>query len=79
MTFSKLKIYPILMALYEQEIAALAFRTVVLGPKLAVDMHFMRIWNEPWVKAHINRVIIDEAHCVSQWGQDFHSSYLSLS
>jgi len=30
MTFSKLKIYPILMALYEQEIAALAFWTMVL-------------------------------------------------
>jgi len=79
MTFSGLRVYPILMALYEQEIAALAFQTMVLGPKLAVDTCFMRIWNEPWVKAHINQVIIDRAHCVSQWGRDFCSSYLSLS
>ena len=43
-----------------------------------MDTCFTRIWNNPKVKKHINWVIIDEAHCVSQPGQDFHSSYLSL-
>ncbi|KAF8317295.1 P-loop containing nucleoside triphosphate hydrolase protein [Cantharellus anzutake] len=61
------------------EIKCLQFRTVVLSPELAVDPHFMRIWNEPKIKKKINRVIIDEAHCVSQWGRDFRSSYLHLS
>ncbi len=63
----------------KQEIVASAFCMVVLGPELALDSHFMRIWNDPKVKTHINRVIVDKAHCVSQWGWDFHSSYLSLS
>ncbi len=63
----------------EQEIAASAFHMVVLGPELALDSCFMRIWNDPKVKTHINQVIVDEAHCVSQWGWDFCSSYLSLS
>src|SRR5260370_7406087 len=55
------------------------FRTIVLSPELAVDPCFMHIWNQPKIKKKINCIVVDEAHCISQWGRDFRSLYLHLS
>jgi bloom syndrome protein len=35
--------------------------------------------DELYRKGKIDRFVIDEVHCVSQWGQDFRKDYLYLS
>ena len=55
------------------------FQTVVISPELVVNACFMCIWGDTKVKKRISCIIVDEAHCISQWGRDFRSSYLQLT
>ena len=55
------------------------FWTVVISPELVVDACFMHIWGDTKVKKRISCIIIDEAHCISQWGRDFQLSCLQLT
>jgi superfamily II DNA helicase RecQ len=50
----------------------------VTPERMSRDMHFWDSMKKLEKKKLLDRFVIDEAHCVSQWGHDFREDYLSL-
>ena len=50
------------------------YKIIYVAPERLLTESFRRLCN----KAEISFIAIDEAHCVSQWGQDFRPGYLDI-
>lgn len=57
------------------EIARGRYRLVYVAPERLRNVALLRALRE----AGVERLVIDEAHCVSTWGPDFRPDYLSLA
>ena len=56
------------------------FKIVYLTPeKLVASTAMKGIMNDLYQQGLIDRFVIDEVHCVSNWGQDFRKDYLKLN
>jgi ATP-dependent DNA helicase RecQ len=51
------------------------YKIIYIAPERLMTRDFLNLIS----RVPVSLVAVDEAHCVSQWGQDFRSSYLKIS
>jgi superfamily II DNA helicase RecQ len=51
---------------------------VYISPEMALSESFFKLWKDAKFQKHVQAVIIDEAHCINEWGEEFHPQYWEL-
>ncbi|KAF9242905.1 P-loop containing nucleoside triphosphate hydrolase protein [Melanogaster broomeanus] len=55
------------------------YRVILTSPEMCLkDDRFRQILGNPKFSSHLAAIVIDEAHCISQWGDKFRDEYSKL-
>ena len=55
-----------------------SLKLLYITPELASQIYFKEILFDLNKRKLLNYFVVDEAHCVSQWGHDFRHDYLKI-
>ncbi|KAJ7464681.1 ATP-dependent DNA helicase [Mycena galericulata] len=53
-------------------------RLLYITPEKLCTPEFMQILHKIYEQKELNRLVVDEAHCISEWGHDFRAEYRRL-
>ncbi|KAJ6532174.1 P-loop containing nucleoside triphosphate hydrolase protein, partial [Mycena vulgaris] len=51
---------------------------VYISPEMACSDSFVRLWKDSKFRARISALVVDEAHCIHEWGDEFRPEYKKL-
>lgn len=54
-------------------------RLIYITPERLCTADFMHLLDGVYAEGELNRLVIDEAHCISEWGHDFRRDYRRLA
>jgi superfamily II DNA helicase RecQ len=61
------------------DIASGRAQLVYVSPEMVLSISFRNLWKEASFRKRVNAVIIDEAHCIDEWGgDDFRPQYRKI-
>src|SRR6266446_7060208 len=64
---------------YKQRIESQAYNVIITSPEMCLEgTRFSRLLRTPDFTRNILSIVIDEAHCVSEWGENFRKAWGEL-
>jgi superfamily II DNA helicase RecQ len=52
---------------------------VYISPEMALSVSFRRLWRTQAFRSKVAAIVVDEVHCIEQWGAEFRKTYEELA